>query len=107
MPLSVVSGLTRLGIDPWEEAARLATLPKAVAAEALAPIIAAFAIGRPRPSDFLTISQQLVELMPARGPRQLAGSRGKSREGQEVFSPDDVVAYLALAAAVLSGMFVM
>ena len=39
MPLNVVSGLTRLGLDPWEEAARLAALPKAVAAETLAPII--------------------------------------------------------------------
>jgi len=32
MPLNVVSGLTRLGLDPWEEAGRLAALPKAVAA---------------------------------------------------------------------------
>ena len=28
MPLNVVSGLTRLGLDPWGEAARLAVLPK-------------------------------------------------------------------------------
>jgi hypothetical protein len=28
MPLSVVSAFTRLGLDPWEEGARLATLPK-------------------------------------------------------------------------------
>jgi len=28
--------LTRLGLDPWEEAARLTPLPKARAAEALA-----------------------------------------------------------------------
>jgi hypothetical protein len=36
MPLSVISALTRLGVDPWEEAARLAALPKVLAAEALA-----------------------------------------------------------------------
>ena len=29
MPLNVVSALTRLGMDPWEDAARLADLPKA------------------------------------------------------------------------------
>jgi hypothetical protein len=36
MPLSVLSALTRLGVDPWEEAARLAALPKALAVEAMA-----------------------------------------------------------------------
>jgi hypothetical protein len=59
MPLNVVSGLTRLGIDPWEEAARLAALPKAVAAEALAPMIARLPVGRPLPSDIVTISHRL------------------------------------------------
>ena len=38
MPLSVLSALTRLGVDPWEEAARLAALPKALAVEAMASI---------------------------------------------------------------------
>ena len=38
--LSVVSALTRLGVDPWEEAARLTPLPKARAAETLAKLIA-------------------------------------------------------------------
>src|SRR5712672_9319 len=37
--LSVVSALTRLGVDPWEEAARLTPLPRARAAEALATLI--------------------------------------------------------------------
>jgi len=67
MPLNVVSALTRLGVDPWTEAARLADLPKALAAEALAPMIARLPIGRPQPSDTLAISQRLVELLPARG----------------------------------------
>lgn len=40
MPLNVVSALTRLDVDPWGEAARLAALPKALAAEALEPLIA-------------------------------------------------------------------
>ena len=34
--VTVLSALSRLGIDPWEEAARLAALPRAAAAEALA-----------------------------------------------------------------------
>src|SRR5580704_7943722 len=67
MQLSVVSGLTRLGIDPWEEAARLAMLPRAVAAAALAPMIGALPVGRTELSDNLAISQRLVTLLPARG----------------------------------------
>jgi hypothetical protein len=46
MPLSVISALTRLGVDPWDEAARLAALPKVLAAEALAPMIARLSVGR-------------------------------------------------------------
>ena len=38
--------LTRLGLDPWEEAARLTPLPKARAAEALAKVIARLPIRR-------------------------------------------------------------
>jgi hypothetical protein len=51
MPLNVVSALTRLGLDPWDEAARLAALPKALAVEALAPIIARLPVARPQQSD--------------------------------------------------------
>src|SRR5438093_4668147 len=74
MPLNVVSGLTRLGLDPWEEAARLAALPKALAAEKLAPIIAQLLFDRLQPSDNLAISRQLVELLP---PHRGAASPGR------------------------------
>jgi hypothetical protein len=63
--LSVVSALTRLGLDPWEQAARLTPLPKARAAEALATLIARLPIRRTLSSDDLAISQRLVELLPA------------------------------------------
>ena len=65
MPLNVVSALIRLGVDPWEEAARLAALPKSLAAEALEPMIARLPIYRRHQSDNLAISQRLVELLPA------------------------------------------
>lgn len=35
-PLSMVSALTRLGLDPWEEASRLSSLSKREAGEQLA-----------------------------------------------------------------------
>ena len=63
--LSVVSGLTRLGLDPWEEAARLMPLPRARAAAALATLIARLPIHRTQALDDLEISRRLVELLPA------------------------------------------
>lgn len=40
MPLSVISALTRLGLDPWEEAGRLSSLSDREAVEQLARLIA-------------------------------------------------------------------
>src|SRR5438067_2294951 len=99
--LSVVSALTRLGLDPWEEAARLTSLPKARAAEALAPLIARLPIRRTLSSDDLVISQRLVELLPDQKPaplqrRQWVGA-GQKKYWQAVL----VLACLALGAATL------
>jgi len=104
MPLNVVSGLTRLGLDPWEEAARLAALPRALAAEKLAPIIARLPVDRQQPSDNLAISRQLVELLPehqraASPSRQQADAKGKKYIQAVV-----VISCIALGAAVLFSM---
>ena len=40
MPLSVVSALARLDVDPWEEAARLAAMPGEAATQRLSALIA-------------------------------------------------------------------
>ena len=40
MPLSVLSALTRLDLDPWQEAAELSELPKGTATQRLAALIA-------------------------------------------------------------------
>jgi hypothetical protein len=104
MPLNVVSGLTRLGLDPWDEAARLAALPKALAAEKLAPIIARLPVDRPQPSDNLAISRLLVELLPehrrAASPvRQPADAKSKKYLQAMI-----VLSCLALGAAALVSM---
>src|SRR5437867_5454312 len=104
MPLNVVSGLTRLGLDPWEEAGRLAALPKALAAEKLAPIIARLPFDRPEPSDNLAISRLLVELLPehrrvASPARQQADAKAKKYLQAMI-----VLSCLALGAAALVSM---
>jgi hypothetical protein len=40
LPLTVLTALTRLGFDPWREAARLSDLPKETAARVFAVTIA-------------------------------------------------------------------
>jgi hypothetical protein len=100
MPLNVVSALTRLDIDPWEAAARLAALPKSLAAEALAPMIAQLPIFRRQQSDNLVISQRLVELLPAGQQAATAGPKAVA-EKKKYFDTVFVLGCLALGAAVL------
>jgi hypothetical protein len=104
MPLNVVSGLTRLDLDPWEEAARLAVLPKALAAEKLAPIIARLPFDRSHLSDNLAISRQLVELLPEHQRRVSLGREQASAKNKKYLQAMILLACLALGAAVLSGI---
>src|SRR5439155_24862991 len=102
--LSVVSALTRLGLDPWEEAARLTPLPKARAAEALAMLIARLPICRTRSSDDLVISQRLVELLPDQKPAPLQGRERVGAEHKKYWRAMILRTCLGLGAAILSGM---
>ena len=64
IPLSVVSALARLGLDPWEEASRLSALGDREAAEQLARLIAELP-GRSCPLGQARImARPLVVLLP-------------------------------------------
>jgi hypothetical protein len=66
LPLTVLSALTRLGMDPWQEAARLTDLPRESAAQALAEMIAKLpgkAFKAPGPA---AIATRLVRWLPIR-----------------------------------------
>jgi hypothetical protein len=104
MPLNVVSGLTRLGLDPWEEASRLAALPRALAAEKLAPIIARLSLERPEPLDNLAISRLLVELLPEHGRATSPDPQQSDAKGKKYIQAMVVLSCLALGAAVLFSM---
>jgi hypothetical protein len=67
MTLSVVSGLARLGVDPWEEAARLANLPVPDATDKLARTIALISGGGWRRGDAEQIAARLIRLLPKHG----------------------------------------
>ena len=64
-PLSVLSALTRLDIDPWIEAARLSNLPKEAVVGALVSLIALFPRERRTAADVRDIADRLAKLLPA------------------------------------------
>jgi hypothetical protein len=64
LPLTVLTALSRLGIDPWQEAARLADLPRDVAAHAFAATIAKLPEGDWKASDAETIAARLIGCLP-------------------------------------------
>lgn len=68
--LTVFSALTRLGFDPWREAARLSGLPRDTAAGALAVTIAMLPEGDWKASDSEAIAARLVNWLP--GPNAAA-----------------------------------
>jgi hypothetical protein len=66
-PLSILSALARLGMDPWGEATRLANLPRAAAASALATILARLPRNEQELPDYAELSQHLVQFLPEGG----------------------------------------
>ena len=104
MPLSVLSALARLGMDPWQEAARLAKSPKELAAVTLTELIGRLPPGRWGPSDTRRIAARLVELLPrgaAATPSDGIGLRWRERPNARVTA---WLLAFALGAAMLLGM---
>ena len=66
MPLSVVSALARLDIDPWQEADKLARLPGETAIQRLASLIAALPEGPTAHLDPGAIAARLIAPLPRR-----------------------------------------
>ncbi len=67
MELSVLSALSRRGLDPWQEAQRLAQLPQFAAADGLAQILRAVPAVQALRADVNVIAERLVALLPVRG----------------------------------------
>ena len=63
MPLSVLSALSRLNVDPWVEAAELSELPKDTAALRLTSLIARLPGGWAQ-ADCEAIANRLIKLLP-------------------------------------------
>ena len=81
LPLTVLTALTRLGLDPWQEAARLSDLPREAAARALAATIARLPEGDWKVSDAGAIAARLVDWLPGRSAPAVPSPAARSVEG--------------------------
>jgi hypothetical protein len=64
MPVSVLSGLARLDMDPWQEAAQLAQSTRETATQRLASLIGALRDRESAYPDPPTIAARLIALLP-------------------------------------------
>lgn len=106
-PLTVLSALARLDIDPWEEAARLAQLPREAAARALAAMISGLPKSSATPPDSGTIAARLITLLP-RWERETTAQRVSSRGPRVIQVPNraTIVARAVLFLIVLALLLV-
>ena len=74
MPLSVLSALARLNVDPWKEAAELSELPTDAATQRLASLIGRLPHGRWAQADSGAIADRLVELLPHRASTKVSSA---------------------------------
>ena len=77
IPLSTISALTHLGLDPWKEAGRLAGLAKRDAVEQLIGLLQRLpGPSRPLAEEVRQISDALIDVLPpANGIAKPAGTR--------------------------------
>jgi hypothetical protein len=97
-PLTVLSVLARLDMDPWQEAARLAQLPRETGTRMLAALISALPKGATTPADSGTIAARLIALLPRR-PEGATAQRLPSGGPRAIQNPNRVT---IIAQAILS-----
>ena len=81
LPLTVLTALSRLGVDPWQEAARLSDLPREKAARSFAVTIAKLPECDWKASDAETIAARLVDWLPARSASPIPSSAARRVRG--------------------------
>jgi len=82
MPLTMLSALARLGVDPWTEAADLAALTREAATQKLISLLAGVPNGPSQGTDAATAASHLVTLLhpPAKPRSPAAGAALRAAE---------------------------
>lgn len=110
MLLSVLSALARMDIDPWEEAAKLAQLPRETATRTLALLIAALPSGPSVRPDPEAIAPRLIALLPCPPVAlEVRPSKGSAAAAAVAHRPvfTYVISYLIFMIFVLVGQWFM
>lgn len=104
IPLSVLSLLSRLDLDPRNEAVRLSQLTKDVASDQLTQMIARLPDRHWTSLETRRIAARLVALLPTTN-KDTEGSQTAGNAGQTISTrASPSLIYLALAGAVLIGL---
>jgi hypothetical protein len=93
--LTVLSALARLGVDPWQESARLAQLSTDKATQRLTAILSGLPKGEWTESESETIAARLIGLLPARRASRPPSLDPASRKPR---APSGLMALLFVAA---------
>jgi hypothetical protein len=103
VPLTVLTALTRLGYDPWLEAARLSDLPRETAARVLAVAIAMLPEGDWKAADSEAIAVRLVHWLPPQSSPDVPPVAEAGPIGGRTMNPGiaRILAWAVLAAALL------
>ena len=104
MLLSVVSALARLDLDPWQEAANLAGLPKDAATQRLASMIAALPDEPSASREPVKIAARLIALLP-RNIRTTAPQSSAKPGAKGLANPRTVAFAAFLALTVIIQIF--
>jgi hypothetical protein len=100
MPLSVLSALARLDLDPWKEAAELSELPQDTATQRLAMLIARLPGGRWGQADLEPIADRLIVLLPPRSGISKVPLPGKTHGVREMTSSTVAIMLICVALGV-------
>jgi len=84
LPLTVLTALTRLGFDPWREAARLSDLPRETATRVFAVTIAMLPEGDWKASDSEAIAARLVNWLPRQSAVIIPSVTAKRSGGEQM-----------------------
>jgi hypothetical protein len=104
LPLSVVSLLGRMDLDPWQEAASLAALPAEAATQRLTSLLGLLPDPPLQHPDPRTTAARLVQLLPRRpdhntGPLQASTASGGATHAPPITKGIFLGIYLALMLA--------
>jgi hypothetical protein len=83
MRVSVISALARTNVDPWEEATRLAAMPKAIAEKTLLSILDLVSGRSWKSPEAAAIVARLVRLLPQPGEAAATATAGTTTAASE------------------------